>query len=156
MMRTAHTGFWPCALDSSLGIWQQKISALTALMFGRPGFFTPRTVLDWFSIGNLVSYYDTSVLKVARWVDVSRQSDRIRRQLVSVAAAARDKARDLRAGVYGSLTEGLDTLDLNSQSVTGGFRTATTLALKIPDVSRSRARYAHLDQRWVQLRGAKQ
>src|ERR1700749_1447866 len=28
---TAHTSFWPCALGSSLGIWQQKMSALTAL-----------------------------------------------------------------------------------------------------------------------------
>jgi hypothetical protein len=34
------------------------MSELPALMFGRPGFFTPRTLLDWFSFGNLVSYYD--------------------------------------------------------------------------------------------------
>jgi predicted acylesterase/phospholipase RssA len=43
---TAPTSLWPCALDSSLGIWQQKMGALTALMFGRPGLFTPRTWLD--------------------------------------------------------------------------------------------------------------
>ena len=48
---TAHTSLWPCALDSSLGIWQQKMGALTALMFGRPGLFTPRTWLDWFVTG---------------------------------------------------------------------------------------------------------
>jgi hypothetical protein len=42
------------------------MSELPALMFGRPGFFTPRTLLDWFSFGNLVSYYDTSVLKGRR------------------------------------------------------------------------------------------
>src|SRR4029077_13869572 len=41
---TYHNSLWPCALDSSLGIWQQKMSALTALMFGQPGFFTPRTL----------------------------------------------------------------------------------------------------------------
>src|SRR5690349_25151483 len=37
---TAHTSFWPCAIGNSLGIWQQKMSALTALMFGQPGSFT--------------------------------------------------------------------------------------------------------------------
>src|SRR6202035_4991260 len=42
---TAHTSLWPCALDGSLGIWQQKMASLTALMFGRPGLFTPRTWL---------------------------------------------------------------------------------------------------------------
>jgi len=71
---TAHTSLWPCALESSLGVWQQKISALTALTFGQPGFFTPRTLLDWFSFGNLISYYDTSVLKgtLERLVDFKR------------------------------------------------------------------------------------
>ena len=42
---TAHTSLWPCALDSSLGIWQQKMGALTALMFGQPGF--SRRVHGW-------------------------------------------------------------------------------------------------------------
>ena len=43
-------------------------------MFGQPGLFTPRTLLDWFSFGNLVSYYDTSVLKgtLERLVDFDR------------------------------------------------------------------------------------
>ena len=47
----------------SPAVWQQKASALTALMFGQPGFFTPRAPKDWLPPGNLVSYYDTSVLK---------------------------------------------------------------------------------------------
>jgi NTE family protein len=36
--------------------------------------FTPRTLLDWFSFGNLISYYDTSVLKgtLERLVDFNR------------------------------------------------------------------------------------
>jgi len=42
---------------------QQKMSALTALMFGQPGFFTPRPSEEWFSLCNVISYYDTSVLK---------------------------------------------------------------------------------------------
>ena len=71
---TAHTSLWPCALDSSLGIWQQKMGALTALMFGRPGLFTPRTWLDWFAPSSLLSYYDTSALKgtLERLVDFDR------------------------------------------------------------------------------------
>ena len=58
---TAPTSLWPFALSGSA--WQQKASALTALTFGQPGFFTPRTLRDWFSPGKLVSYYDTSALK---------------------------------------------------------------------------------------------
>ena len=71
---TAHTSLWPSALGGSLAVWQQKTSALTALMFGQPGFFTPRTSQDWFSPGKLLSYYDTSVLKgtLERLVDFDR------------------------------------------------------------------------------------
>ena len=38
---TAQTSLWPAALVGSLALWQQKASALTALLFGQPGFFTP-------------------------------------------------------------------------------------------------------------------
>src|ERR1700719_4742831 len=71
---TAHISLWPSALGGSLAAWQQKTSALTALMFGQPGFFTPRTLQDWFSPGKLISYYDTAVLKgtLERLVDFDR------------------------------------------------------------------------------------
>src|SRR6202167_101199 len=46
---TAHTRLWPSATIESLAHWQQMASALTALMFGQPGFFTPRPLQDWFS-----------------------------------------------------------------------------------------------------------
>ena len=71
---TAHTSLWPSALGGPLAVWQQKSSALTALMFGQPGFFTPRTLQDWLSPGTLVSYYDTSALKgtLERLVDFDR------------------------------------------------------------------------------------
>ena len=71
---TAHTSLWPCAFAGSWAVWQQRTGALTALMFGQPGLFTPRTWLDWFAPGNLVSYYDTSVLKgtLERLVDFNR------------------------------------------------------------------------------------
>jgi NTE family protein len=71
---TAHTSLWPSALGGSLAAWQQKTSALTALMFGQPGFFTPHTLQDWFSPGKLISYYDTSALRgtLERLVDFDR------------------------------------------------------------------------------------
>src|SRR5258706_831952 len=71
---TAHTSLWPSVRGGSLAVWQQKTSALTALIFGQPGFFTPRTLQDWFSPGKLISYYDTSVLKgtLERLVDFDR------------------------------------------------------------------------------------
>jgi NTE family protein len=56
---------------------QQKASVLTALVFGQPGFFTPRTLQDWFSSHKHVSYYDTSALKqtLKRLVDFDRIND---------------------------------------------------------------------------------
>lgn len=71
---TAPTSLWPFALSGSLTAWQQKASALTALTFGQPGFFTPRTPQDWFSPGKYISYYDTSALKgtLERLVDFDR------------------------------------------------------------------------------------
>jgi len=71
---TAHTSLWPSALDGSLAAWHQNASTLIALIFGQPGFFTPRALQDWFSPGKPISYYDTSVLKrtLERLVDFDR------------------------------------------------------------------------------------
>jgi NTE family protein len=71
---TAPTQFWPSALGGPLAAWQQKASAFTALMFGQPGFFAPRTPQDWFSPHTLLSYYDTAALKgtLERLVDFDR------------------------------------------------------------------------------------
>jgi len=71
---TAHTSLWPSALDGSLAAWHQKASTLVALIFGQPGFFTPRALQDWFSPSKPISYYDTSVLKgtLERLVDFDR------------------------------------------------------------------------------------
>jgi NTE family protein len=71
---TAHNSLWPAALAGPLAAWQQKVSALTALMFGQPGFFAPRTLQYWFSSDKFVSYYDTSALKktLERLVDFDR------------------------------------------------------------------------------------
>src|SRR5271170_3323355 len=51
---TARTNLLPSALVGSLAVWQQRSSALTALMFGQPGFFNPRSPKDWLSPDNLV------------------------------------------------------------------------------------------------------
>src|SRR5271154_1069447 len=55
------TSMWLPALKGPMAVWQQKTSGLSALMFGQPGFFTPRMLQNWFS--PFISYYDTSVLK---------------------------------------------------------------------------------------------
>jgi NTE family protein len=74
---TAPTTFWQPAPVGPLASWQQRASALAALMFGQPGFFAPRAPQDWFSPGKLVSYYDTSALKgtLERLVDFDRIND---------------------------------------------------------------------------------
>ena len=57
--------------------WQHRASVMTALMFGQPGFFTPRPPHDWFFSGKCVSYYTTAVLKATleRLVDFDRIND---------------------------------------------------------------------------------
>lgn len=71
---TATTKMWPPAPAGPLAAWQNQASALTTVMFGQPGFFTPRPPQDWFSPDNCVSYYITSALKrtLERYVDFDR------------------------------------------------------------------------------------
>ncbi len=74
---TSPTRLWPSAPDGPLAAWQHQASALTTLMFGQPGLFTPRAPQDWFSSEKCVSYYDTSALKkTLEWlVDFDRIND---------------------------------------------------------------------------------
>jgi NTE family protein len=74
---TSPTRLWPSAPDGPLATWQHQASALTTLMFGQPGLFTPRAPQDWFSSEKCVSYYDTSALKkTLEWlVDFDRIND---------------------------------------------------------------------------------
>jgi NTE family protein len=71
---TAQTNLLASMPNGSLVIRRQKSGALAALIFGQPGFFTPRPPHDWLSPGNLLSYYDTSILKTTleRLVDFNR------------------------------------------------------------------------------------
>jgi NTE family protein len=71
---TAPTTLWPPAPAGLPAEWQQRVSALTALMFGRPSFFAPRPPYAWFSSDKYLSYYETSALKrtLERLVDFDR------------------------------------------------------------------------------------
>jgi NTE family protein len=75
---TAPTSLWPSDLTGPLATWQQKLSAQSALIFGQPGFFTPRRALDWLSMEKPTSYYDTRALKntLERLVDFDRINSR--------------------------------------------------------------------------------
>ena len=71
---TSPSSMWPSAVGGPLADGQRRLSSLTALLFGQPGFFAPRPVLDWISIPKPTSYYDTSLLKstLERLVDFDR------------------------------------------------------------------------------------
>ena len=84
---TAPAALWPFASAGPLTAWQHRASALTALMFGQPGFFTLRSPQDWFFSGKCVSYYATAALKATleRLVDFDRIND-AREMRLSVGA----------------------------------------------------------------------
>jgi NTE family protein len=65
---------WP---DLPLEAWKQMMrhaGAMSALMFGQPGFFRPNSLNAWFSGRPATSYYDTAELKATleRLVDFDR------------------------------------------------------------------------------------
>src|SRR5215469_6972492 len=70
---TAPTRLWPTPPEAFAG-WQQSASALSAVLFGQPGFFTPRGPQDLFAPGKFLSYYDTSALRgtLERLIDFDR------------------------------------------------------------------------------------
>jgi NTE family protein len=71
---TAPTAWWPAEPVGPLALWQKKASALSALLFGQPGFFAPRLLQDWFARNTPTSYYNTGRLKdtLERLVDFDR------------------------------------------------------------------------------------
>jgi NTE family protein len=79
---TSPTAQWPVADWGPLAVLQQRASALSALISGQPGFFSPRHALQWFCGNSPLSYYDTASLKstLERLVDFDRinQSKEIR------------------------------------------------------------------------------
>jgi NTE family protein len=71
---TASSASWPAGFGGPWGSWHQQASALNALMFGQPGFFSPRKAHEWFLPHRSLSYYDTAALKdtLERLVDFGR------------------------------------------------------------------------------------
>jgi NTE family protein len=71
---TSHNSIGPSGLGGPLAEGQRRLSSLVALMFGQPGFFAPRPMLDWISFPNPTSYYNTSLLRstLERLVDFDR------------------------------------------------------------------------------------
>jgi NTE family protein len=78
---TPHSSIWPSGLGGPLAEGQRRLSSLVALMFGQPGFFAPRPMLDWISFSNPTSYYNTSLLKstLERLVDFDRINAKVMR-----------------------------------------------------------------------------
>lgn len=71
---TAPTAGWPSSLTGPLAAWQRRVSALSTLTFGQPGFFEPHAIPGWSWFKERTSYYDTKVLKstLERLVDFDR------------------------------------------------------------------------------------
>lgn len=71
---TAPTSWWIPGLSGRLAASQREASALSAVMFGQPGFFAPRAPFEWFASAKPTSYYDTRALKgtLERLVDFDR------------------------------------------------------------------------------------
>ncbi|MGB6445162.1 MAG: patatin-like phospholipase family protein, partial [Xanthobacteraceae bacterium] len=71
---TTPTRMWPPNFTAPMAVWQQKVSSLNALIFGQPGFFSPRIPQNWFLPSQFISYYDTTSLKstLERLVDFDR------------------------------------------------------------------------------------
>ena len=60
---TATGADWPMAGLGMFAPLRQMLGAQSALLLGQPGFFTPRTAVEWMSPKKPVSYYDTQALK---------------------------------------------------------------------------------------------
>ncbi len=71
---TAPNALWPTPPPGLAAQWRQDASALSALLFGQPGFFGPLAPPMWFSPARPISYYSTNALKrtLERLVDFDR------------------------------------------------------------------------------------
>lgn len=71
---TAPTASWPTGLGGFPGELQRKASTTSTVLFGQPGFFTPRDPFQWWGGSTPASYYDSSALKgtLERLVDFDR------------------------------------------------------------------------------------
>ncbi len=70
---TAPTSWWPTELHPMVEA-QRKVGAIGAMLFGQPGFYKPRSVIDFLPGRNATSYYSTDALRgtLERLVDFDR------------------------------------------------------------------------------------
>lgn len=73
-MVTAPSAFWPAALDGRFNEVYRRAGAMSAMLFGQPGFFRPQNPIAMLTAAGAVSYYDTSPLRATleRVVDFDR------------------------------------------------------------------------------------
>jgi len=72
---TAPSSVWPAERQGSVfNEYFRRAGALSATLFGQPGFFRPNVLLPWFAHAAQTSYYDTRPLKATleRLVDFDR------------------------------------------------------------------------------------
>lgn len=68
------TAHWPPIPSDFWRMGERHLGAITALLFGQPGFYRPRHLTDWLVAGPPVSFYDTTLLRntLERLVDFDR------------------------------------------------------------------------------------
>jgi len=71
---TETSALWPDLPHESWRALDRQVAAATTIMFGQPGFFRPRSVVDWMAQRQPLSFYDTSELgtTLERLVDFAR------------------------------------------------------------------------------------
>ena len=150
---TAPTKLWPSAPDGPLAAWQHGASALAALMFGQPGFFTPRPPQEWFSLDEWVSYYKTAALKgtLERLVDFDRIND-ARDMRLSVGAvnvltghfayfdSAKITIRPEHVVASGALPPGFPPIEIDGEQYWDGGLFSNTPLQYVVDYSPRRSR----------------
>ena len=129
---TAPTILWP-PTTGPLATYQRWASALLAITFGQPGFFTPNAQQTWFPSDKRVSYYMTSALKgtLERLVDFDRINTEKEMRLsvgavnVQTGDFAYFDSREMRIGpehimASGALPPGFPPIEINGQQYWDG------------------------------------
>ena len=141
---------WPMGPFVASAAVLQKASAQTALLFGQPGFFTPRKVLDWITPRRPVSFYSTDALKTTleRLVDFDRINAETEPRL-SVGAvnvrsgrfayfdSAKTKIRAEHIMASGALPPGFPAVEIDGEHYwDGGIVSNTPLAYVLDQLPR--------------------
>jgi NTE family protein len=146
---TAPSSFWPVESGRS-SYRQRRTSSLNAIMFGQPGFFSPRPAAHWLFGATPTSFYDTTELKctLERLVDFDRINAREVR--FSVAAVnvqtgnfayfdnARMTIRPEHVMASGALPPGFPAVEIDGEHYwDGGLVSNTPLQYVLESVPRT-------------------